>query len=111
MAGLTPFLTSKHLNVLFLIGASFIAIGIPFSLVMMSMGTIGVSVVYILEGGFKEKLGRLNHPVLKPIIALILLFVVALLWTSDLKTGARIIRKVIPLLVIPLVFSGISYPY
>ena len=108
MAGLTPFLSSKHLNALFLIGASFIAIGIPFSLVMMSMGTIGVSVVYILEGGFKEKLGRLNHPVLKPIIALILLFVVALLWTSDLKTGARIIRKVIPLLVIPLVFSGIS---
>ena len=108
MAGLLPIFNSKRLNVLFLIGASFIAIGIPFSLVMMSMGTIGVSVVYILEGGFEEKFRKLNHPVLKPIIALILLLVIALFWTSDIKTGVRMIRKVIPLLVIPLVFSGIS---
>ena len=109
MAGLIPFLTSKHLNVLFLIGASLIAIGIPFSVVLMSIGTIWISVVYILEGGFKEKFRKLNHPVLKPIIALILLFIIALLWTSDLRTGVRVIRIVIPLLVIPLVFSGISF--
>ena len=63
MAGLIPFLTSKHLNVLFLIGASLIAIGIPFSVVLMSIGTIWISVVYILEGGFKEKFRKLNYVV------------------------------------------------
>ncbi len=108
MAGILPFLTEKHLNVLFLIGASLVVIGMPYSLLLMSIGNIWISSVYILEGGYRQKLQALKHPLVVSILLFFLLFLVGLIWSTDVNQGLKEIKKVLPFLSIPVVFSGIS---
>jgi len=108
MAGILPFLTDKHLNVLFLLGAGLIAVGMPYSIVLMSIGTIWVSSVYILQGNYKEKLAQASSWVVISLLAFLAFYFIALGWSSDVSQGWKEILKILPLIVIPLVFSGIT---
>ncbi|MFK7758038.1 MAG: O-antigen ligase family protein [Flavobacteriales bacterium] len=108
MAGVLPFLTDKHLNILFLIGAGLIVVGMPYSLVLMSIGTIWVSSVYILQGNYRDKLKKAGSPVVLCLLGFLTYYFVALIWTQDLTQGWKEGLKILPLVVIPLVFSGIT---
>lgn len=108
MAGVLPFLTEKHLNILFLIGAGLIVVGMPYSLVLMSIGTIWISSVYILQGNIKQKLKAAQSPIVLTLLAFLAYYFIALLWTQNLAQGWKEILKILPLAVIPLVFSGIT---
>jgi len=108
MNPILPFLTRTHLRVLFIIGASLLVVGMPFSVVFMSIGTIWISSVYILEGGFKEKIAALKTPVLYMILGLFFLHIIGLAWSTNVKQGLREIEKFLPFLAIPVVFSGIQ---
>jgi hypothetical protein len=100
----------KYHRWLYFIGLLSIAAGLSISKVLISIGTIWIAVNWLWEGGFGEKwrllLARRSVFVL---IAIFLLHLPSLIWTSDVTEGLKDIRIKIPLLVIPLVI-GTSSP-
>jgi O-Antigen ligase len=89
-----------------------IAVGIGCSNILMSWGTIGLVVAFVLDGNYKDKFQRIYHN--KRILFLCAvygLFVLGMIYTSNINYGLHDLKIKLPLLIIPpfvFAFSPIS---
>ena len=90
----------------YLVGLALIAVGLPMSKALVSIGGITLAVNFILEGDFKRRFQRLIQQPVPVLLSLVLLFhVIGLVWTSDLAFAMKDIRVKLPLLLFPIVIA------
>lgn len=78
---------------LHLLGLFTLAMAIPWSRALMSICILYLSLVYILEGDFKNKLNRLkSNRIYLFYLAWYILIIIGLLWSQDLKFGLRDVK-------------------
>jgi len=97
-------LNEAHHRWLFLIGLSLVAVGLPLSKAFMSIGGIVLAINFLIEGDLKAKFKKLlESPVLLLLIAVFIIHIVALLWTSHFDYALKDLRVKLPLLLFPIV--------
>ncbi len=92
------------------ISLSILAIGLPFSVFLMSVSQFLIATNWLIEGDFKNKWLRLKQN--GPALSLIALFAIHLFWmlnTTDYEYGWHDIKIKLPLLVLSLLI-GSSLP-
>lgn len=96
-----------HRNIAFW-GMTMIALGLPLSIFLMSVGLIVLIANWLLEGGILTKLKRFfTDPLSIAVSSLFLFYCLAMLWSTDLAYGLKELKTKIPLMAIPLVlFTG-----
>jgi hypothetical protein len=102
---LTRFFGINSSTFFFFLGASLVAVGLPTSKVLMSMGTMLLVLSLLIESNFKGYWAALKASV--PFLALATYFfmhVISLLWTTDFAYALDDLRIKLTLLVIPLAF-------
>ena len=82
---------------------SLIAIGLPSTKVLMSIGMVLMLINLLLEADFHRYLKAIkNNRILHVLIAFFILHLVGLIWTSDFPAGLQDVKRKLPLLMIPL---------
>lgn len=83
-----------------------LAMAIPFNKIAMSLSMMALLLNLIVEGDYKVYWNRIiNNKMFLLIAGLFFLHFVGLLWTEDLNFGLLDIKKKLPLIVIPLIFT------
>lgn len=91
-------------NFIHLLGLSLIVIGMPFSKVLMSLGTLIGLINVITEANFKEYWGNLkSNKVFCWIVIYFALHFIGLIWTTNYQYAFHDIQIKVTLIVIPLV--------
>lgn len=103
----------SYLNQAYLLGLMMVAVGLTLSPFLMGMSQFWLVLVWIVDGfynkSFKEKFSRFWHN--KPAVLLVafyLMHVIGLLWTSDFQYALKDLRVKLPILVMPIVVSGMA---
>jgi hypothetical protein len=98
-----PLLKEKqHRNIAFW-GMAIIAIGLPLSIFLVSVGTFVLAGNFLLQGNFKSNLQRFfKDPISLSVSAVFVLYAAGMLHTTDLAQGWKELRLTIPILAIPL---------
>lgn len=100
-----PKIPHRKIYLLFL---SLTIFGLAMGKSLMSMGIIGLSVNWILEGNFKYKWNRITIQKYLPIIFL-LFFIVQLIWgifSENLQDSFKDLKRLLPFVAIPIVVSS-----
>lgn len=99
----------SFLNYWFTIAACIALVGIFFSRAMISIGMIGIVLLYILNQGWKINFfNRSGNTVLLFLAPLLLIYIVGGLWTEDYSYWSDRVQVKIPLLFLPLGFFAIK---
>ena len=81
-----------------------LAVSLTTSNFFMNLAWVLLLVVWVVEGGWREKWSRLRQsPLLQFFLLLFAVHLVAMLWTSNWHYGLFDIQKKLPLLAVPLV--------
>lgn len=81
-----------------------IAIGMPSTKVLMSIGLVIAIANWLIEGNWKEKWKLITTSnLLKALIVFYLLLIVGLIWSWDIAQGIKDIKSRLPLLALPLI--------
>jgi hypothetical protein len=94
-----------------LFGLSLLALGLPWTKILLSLGTIILFVNILLEANFKDYfLKAKSNKIFLLIASFWALHVIALIWTTDFSYAFNDLRIKLPLIVIPmaLVFKPIE---
>lgn len=84
-------------------------VGLPLSKFLMSLSQFILGINWLISGNYIEKLKKFwSRKELVFLFVFFLLHVVGLAWTSDFDYGFNDIKKKLPLLVFPVVFSSIE---
>lgn len=95
----------------FITCVSLVAIGLPLSNALMSIGGLGLALNWFVEGGLKNKVRNFfDQPSAILLVSVFLLYSAGLLWTEpqNLDEGLKSLRIVLPLLLFPVVFSTVN---
>lgn len=101
---------SKHLGVntyhnLLFLGYLGLAVGLPLSKVVLSISSLWILLILILEGNFKMYFQNLRqNKTLLFLFALLLIQLVSFLWSHDIKYALVDLNSKLPLYSIPIVF-------
>ncbi|MFT6166700.1 MAG: hypothetical protein ACJAV5_002072 [Vicingaceae bacterium] len=99
----TMWLNHRHL---YLLGLATILCGLGWSNILMSIGQFIIIGNWIIEFDFKRKLFKLKtSPIIWIVLALFLIHVAGLLWTSDFKYALKDITTKLPLLAFPVIIG------
>lgn len=91
-----------HRNLAFW-GLALIALGLPLSVFMVSVGTIVLAVNWLLEGNYLSRLQQFfKDPLSLFIVSVFLLYLVGMLYTENFAQGLKDLRIKLPILVLPL---------
>ena len=91
---------------IYLAALALVAIGLPLSKAIMSIGEIALVANFLLEGRFREKLQSLKaQPTIWLFAAVFGLHVIGLIWSTDLARGLKDVNIKLPLLVFPIVIG------
>ncbi|MFT4545462.1 MAG: hypothetical protein ACI9UR_000970 [Bacteroidia bacterium] len=106
-----PKLTDQqHRNLAFW-GMACIAIGLPLSVFLVSIGLFVLSGNWLLEARYKERVTQFIKDPLSLISASIyLLFVVGMFWTENLDEGLKELRVKLPILLLPFLLFTSKMP-
>jgi len=97
-------LNPTHHRWIYLICLSFVAVGLPFSKAIISIGEIGLALNFLLEGNLSPRVKKLfQRPTILLFVGLFVLHIVGLFWTSDFAYAFQDIRVKLPLLLFPIV--------
>jgi hypothetical protein len=100
----------QHRSIVFW-GLAMIAMGLPLSIFLMSIGVFVLAANWLLEGDYLQRLKNFfTNPLSLSISLLFLIHCLGLLWTEDFDSGFREIRTKIPLLILPLVIFTSKLP-
>lgn len=101
------FKDQQHRNIAFW-AMAMIALGLPLSIFLTSVGVIVLFANWILEGDIRNKVKKFfSDPLALSISSVFLMYCVGLLWTGDMVTGLKDIKTKLPLLIVPLaLFTG-----
>lgn len=84
-----------------------IAIGMPSTKVLMSIGMLLLIANFLLEGNFKEKMERIrSNRLVLLLLAFYVLLIIGLAWSIDVSDGLKDLKSRLPLLVLPLIMAG-----
>ena len=102
-----------YLNQAYLLGLLMVAVGLTLSPFLMGMSQFWLVLVWLVDGivarNFKQKLSRFWHnKAAVLLVALYLMHVVGLLWTSDFEYALEDLRVKLPILVMPFVLSSME---
>jgi hypothetical protein len=102
-----------YLNQAYLLGLLMVAVGLTLSPFLMGMSQFWLVLVWLVDGivarDFKQKLSRFWHnKAAVLLVALYLMHVVGLLWTSDFEYAMKDLRVKLPILVMPFVLSSME---
>ena len=115
-----------YLNQAYLLGLLMVAVGLTLSPFLMGMSQFWLVLVWLVDAlvparhcgldpqspqgrGFKSKLSRFWHnKAAVLLVALYLMHVVGLLWTSDFEYALRDLRVKLPILVMPFMLSSME---
>ena len=102
-----------YLNQAYLLGLLMVAVGLTLSPFLMGMSQFWLVLVWLVDGivarNFKQKLSRFWHnKAAVLLVALYLMHVVGLLWTSDFEYALKDLRVKLPILVMPFVLSSME---
>jgi hypothetical protein len=101
---------SKYLGVntyhnLLFFGYLGLAVGLPLSKVVLSIASMWILLVLILEGNFKQYFQNLRqNKAMKWLFALLIIQLISFLWSWDIKFALVDLNSKLPLYSIPLVF-------
>jgi len=96
-------LNHRHL---YLLGLATILCGLGWSNILMSVGQFIIIGNWIIEFDFKRKLSKLKKsPIIWIVLALFLIHLVGLFWTSDFKYATKDITTKLPLLAFPIIIG------
>ncbi len=86
-----------------------IAIALPLSKFLISLSQIILLITWISDGSIKDKIASFFNNKLAVLFASVfLMHLLGLLYTSDFEYGIEDLKKKIPLLLIPLIFSRVK---
>lgn len=86
------------------------ALALPLSTSALSILAILILVVWLLEGGVRDKLRVINHhPVTLAVLVYLALYVLGLLWTEDLASGLDVIKKYWKLMLLPVFLTAVRW--
>lgn len=92
-------------------GMALIAIGLPISLFLMSLGSIVLTVNWLLQKDYKKRLTQFFKDPIGLVFSLFFfLHVIGMAWTQDFQTGFNELKVKLPLLVLPLVLFTSKLP-
>ena len=92
----------QHRNLTFW-GMAMIAMGLPLSVFLVSVGTFVLAGNWLLEGNYAKRLKQFfTNPLSLAISSIFLIHCIGLLWTEDFSWGLKDIRVKLPLLLLPL---------
>ncbi|MCB9191673.1 MAG: O-antigen ligase family protein [Flavobacteriales bacterium] len=84
-------------------GLAMIAMGLPLSIFLMSVGVFVLIGNWLLEGNYLQRLKRFfTDPLSLAISSLFLIYVVGLIWTQDFAMGFKELKSKVPLVILPL---------
>ena len=87
--------------------AILMAFGLPLGEFFMSVGTIAFSTNWVLEGGFKAKVKTaIKHKTVVGLLLFLLIYLVGILWTSDIDFALHDLKIKAPFFVLPFFFSS-----
>ncbi|MBL4586191.1 MAG: O-antigen ligase family protein [Flavobacteriales bacterium] len=93
---------TQHRNLTFW-GMALIAIGLPLSGFLISIGTFVLAGNWLLERDYKQRLKRFfTDPLSLIIVSIYLLFVVGMIHTENVDQGLKELRIKLPILLLPL---------
>lgn len=106
-----PILKDQQHRSLAFWGLAMIALGLPVSVFLVSVGTFVLVGNWLLEGDHIKRLKAFfTNPLSLIISSLFLIHCLGLLWTEDLLMGLKDIRVKLPLLVLPLILFTSKLP-
>ena len=106
-----PILKDDHHRNLAFWGLMLIAVGLPLSVFLMSVGTFILAGNWILEGRYLERLKRFStDPLSLALISVYALHLLGMLFTDDLSEGLKQLRVKLPLLLMPLLLFTSKLP-
>lgn len=106
---LEKIITPVFLNRWFILSACIALIGIFFSRAMISIGMIGIVLIYILNQGWKINFfNRSGNTVLMFLAPILIIYLIGGFWTEDYPYWMDRIQVKIPLLFLPLGFFAIK---
>lgn len=91
---------------IYLAALALIAIGLPFSKALISLGEIILALNFIIEGKFKSKLDTLKaNKSIWLFIAVFAFHAIGLFWSNDWAWGLKDLKIKLPLLIFPVVIG------
>lgn len=100
----------QHRNLSFW-GMAMIAMGLPLSVFLVSVGTFVLAGNWLLEGNHIKRLKQFfTNPLSLAISSVFLIHCIGLFWTKDFVWGLKDIRVKLPLLVLPLILFTSNLP-
>lgn len=91
---------------IYLAALALVAIGLPLSKAMISIGGITLAANFLLEGNFKQKFESLkSQPTIWLFVAVFVLHGLGLFWTTDFAHGIKDFKIKLPLLFFPIVIG------
>ena len=91
---------------LYFTGLILIALGMPLSTFLMSVGQFCIAAAWLIEGKYKSKIEAfLRNPICLGLLAFFLLHVIGMAFTSDTQVGLRELRIKVPLFIIPFLLA------
>lgn len=89
-------------------GLLLMVVGLPFSLLLMSLSQFFLLGNWILEGGYREKWTRfLNNKPAILLCGLFLFYIPSIAWSSNIDEAFKLLRLNLPFLVIPFVLGSV----
>lgn len=106
-----PILTDSQLKSTVYWGMALIAIGLPLSRILMSVGTILLIAGWLLQGNYGPRLRQfVSDPIGLVFTVYVLVFFLGLVWSSNLDAGLTEVKIQLPILAVPLVLFTSKLP-
>jgi hypothetical protein len=98
--------SQKVHNIIQFASFALIAIGMPSTKILMSLGLVFAIANWVLEGGFSEKWnGIRTNRLLQLLLLIYLLLIVGVIWSWDSFQGLKDIKSRLPILFLPLILG------
>ncbi|HIN40246.1 MAG TPA: O-antigen ligase domain-containing protein [Flavobacteriales bacterium] len=100
--------SSKYLNYsgIYMFGLLVLAVGLPLSNFLMSIGQVVVGIAWLMEGGYKRRLqGLLSNKGVLIFLSIFFLHILGLLYSTDYTYAFNDLRIKLPLLVLPFLIA------
>ncbi|MCF8256612.1 MAG: O-antigen ligase family protein [Flavobacteriales bacterium] len=92
-------------------GMALIAVGLPLSTILMSVGQFVLLGNWLLEGDLRRRLRQFSaHPLSMVLGSVFLMYLIGTLWAPDLGAAWRDVQVKLPLVVLPLVMFTSKLP-
>jgi O-antigen ligase len=86
------------------------AFALPLSTSAISILAILILVVWLVEGGYREKVRVITaNPVAMAVLCYLALYVVGLLWTEELANGLEVLKKQWKLMLLPVLLTAVRW--